>query len=462
MDVNAAPDAANPSDTTTTYGKDSMNFAEWPLALLTEPGKSRSREPVTFIDTVRHPKTGEMVERSLTINPSAKYGHPTGLDADVLIGFIQLTQQESNFENPVVTFTRYQLIKVLRWRDEGWSYARIDESINRWQSVQLKYKRAWWDAKKQDWLSRTFSPINEANFYDKPGNPITIEWNRHVFADLQNNIKPLNLDLYFSLKRTASKQIYTYLDKHFHRPGRRTYNLRDFATAHAGLSDKHNNSQLKRQLQTYVTELEDKRFLKRLPPNNRYEQVRRGVWKVHFDKAPKPKKTPQADPNLDPITSALIDRRITKSVALKLTNSHPADYITTKIEIYDWYNTKRAQHKQPGWLRKAIEEDYTPPQGFTTKAQREAQANERQAKHAAAAAAKQQQQERQHQEAIRSAALNKQWQSLTEPQRETIRQKVLTNNDVLRHCYRKDHTSSIVHEMFLSELDKQQPATAEL
>src|SRR5262245_47773631 len=101
-------------------GRDEMNLAEFPLALLTD------RVP-------RGQKTLQYVGQhgQLTITGSDAHGLPTAADTDVLIGLIQLTRIRNNFTDQKVHFTRYELLKLLRWPDESPYYRRLDESLNR-------------------------------------------------------------------------------------------------------------------------------------------------------------------------------------------------------------------------------------------------------------------------------------------------------------------------------------------
>ena len=74
-----------------------------------------------------------------------KHGLPTSLDDEVLVGLIQLTKRRSNFTDPRVTFSRYELIDLLGWPQSGHSYRRIEEALHRWVGVVLMYENAWWD-----------------------------------------------------------------------------------------------------------------------------------------------------------------------------------------------------------------------------------------------------------------------------------------------------------------------------
>jgi len=49
----------------------------------------------------------------------------------VLLGLVQLSKLHQ-FADRKVPFTRYQLVQLLGWRDDGKSYERLEQSLNRW------------------------------------------------------------------------------------------------------------------------------------------------------------------------------------------------------------------------------------------------------------------------------------------------------------------------------------------
>ena len=73
-----------------------------------------------------------MVTRQLLITAvPEEYGLPTARDDEVILGLLQLSRLQG-FADRRVAFTRYQLIRLLGWRDESKSYERIEKSLNRW------------------------------------------------------------------------------------------------------------------------------------------------------------------------------------------------------------------------------------------------------------------------------------------------------------------------------------------
>ena len=124
-------------------GRDEMNLAEFPVSTLSDrpaPGQ----KTLMFEDRIYDHGRGEPITRRLTISASDKYGLPTSLDDEVILGLIELTN-EQDFTGRKVEFSRSTSARNPGWRDEGRSYHRIDTSLRRWLGVTLYYDKAWWD-----------------------------------------------------------------------------------------------------------------------------------------------------------------------------------------------------------------------------------------------------------------------------------------------------------------------------
>src|SRR3954451_16569962 len=104
----ASPQAAS------VLGRDEMNFAEFPLALLTDRAPSDLKTLETE-DQIYDERKGQVISRKLTITSSDKYGLTTPKDEDVLLALIQLTKQANNFTDRKVCFSRAELLKLLGW-----------------------------------------------------------------------------------------------------------------------------------------------------------------------------------------------------------------------------------------------------------------------------------------------------------------------------------------------------------
>src|SRR5438093_6922576 len=111
-----------------TEGKDELNLAEFPLCGIASR-LHPSQKTLSFEDRVYDSGRGEMITRQLTITGSDEFGLPTALDDEVLLGLIQLSKLQ-DFADRMVHFTRYQLLRLLSWRDESKNYGRVEKSLN--------------------------------------------------------------------------------------------------------------------------------------------------------------------------------------------------------------------------------------------------------------------------------------------------------------------------------------------
>ena len=254
---------------------------------------------------VRGPHLGPRAKRQhrvrrLTISASDKYGLPTAIDDEVILGLVQVTKA-AGFADRRVRFSRYQLIHLLGWRDEGRSYRRLEQSLKRWLGVTLYYENAWWDKAQKRWVDAHFHLLDELVLYRRPDvarrrfpprrrrvlcrpSPGT----KSVFRSFQAGfLKKLDLDVLPSAEAgrretdvPVSGQEVSLLQAHC------GSSFRCFACEHIGLSRRYDAAQLKRRLNPAIAELERVGFLTPLPASERYHRLRRGDWEVVFVQHP--------------------------------------------------------------------------------------------------------------------------------------------------------------------------------
>jgi plasmid replication initiation protein len=205
-------------------GRDELNLAEFPLAALA--GRVGSgKKTLVFEDRIWDRGRGRQVTRRLTISGSDQYGLPTALDDEVIVGLVQLTKA-ADFASRCVNFSRYELIRILGWRDEGRSYRRVEESLKRWLGVTLYYDNAWWDKRQQRWVAEHFHILEHVVLLKperggrKDGQqelPLSsFTWNERVFQSFDAGyLKQLDMELYRRLRLAVSKRMYRFLDKRF-------------------------------------------------------------------------------------------------------------------------------------------------------------------------------------------------------------------------------------------------------
>ena len=282
------------------HGRDELNLAEFPLASLSARPPS-GQKTLVFTDRIWDRGRREWVQRQLTITGSDAYGLPTALDDEVIVGLIQLSRDQ-DFSSKEVFFSRYQLIQLLGWRDEGKSYNRLETSLKRWLGVTLYYEKAWWDKQESAWVDENFHILDRLSLYDRQrrlrrlgmNEPAlsSFVWNAVVYRSFQAGyLKGLDMDLFRRLRTPVAKRLYRLLDKRFYHRNHWQFDLRELACEHVGLSRTYDNGQLKRKLRAAIDELETQGYIEAVPWPKRFQSVRRGKWTVEFTRRTAPRRS---------------------------------------------------------------------------------------------------------------------------------------------------------------------------
>jgi hypothetical protein len=247
--------------TGTRVSRDEMNLAEFPLTVLSKR-VDPSVKTLEFSDTVKG-KNGELVNRAWIITGADKFGLPTSSDDEVLLGLLKLTADDG-VRDRKVHFTRYELLKILRWTTEGRSYTRLQNALDRLSGVRIKATNAFYDNESKLHSTRNFGIIDEYEINDgRDTRPSFFTWSEVLFKSFQVGfIKKLDLDFYLDLRSAVSKRLYRYLDKHFWYRSRIQINL--FTLAHEKIGISRNYvyaSSLRQQLEPALEELVEKGLL---------------------------------------------------------------------------------------------------------------------------------------------------------------------------------------------------------
>jgi len=373
-----------PSLAKTETFKDELNFAEFPLALLSDT-VDPSLKTITFTDSIFDQSTKQPVTRKLTISASDEYGLPRGLDEEILLGLLKLTDK-NNFTERKVHFSIYELIKTLNWNESATSYKRIVEALDRLVGVTLYYDKAWWSKEEQCLVNEKFHILESVTIYDKERrmqsrklNPHDenagkshFVWNEIVFRSfLAGNLKEIDIEVYRELKSNITKRMYRFLDKRFYH--KRLYqrnilefDLAMFAYEKVGISRKTTLSQVKRLLSKPIIELEEIGFLRPLKKEERFQKLKKGIWKVVFEKGTVETRSLLGEDQITALEN-LKSRGVIASKASKLVRSYSLSKIAEKISFHDWLvlkKDKRCSSNPAGFLVAAIEKDYPMPKGF--------------------------------------------------------------------------------------------------
>lgn len=268
-------------------GVDELNFAEFPLALISTAAAEEVSE-LSFEDEIDDEGTGRRVRRKLVIEAPPHIGLPLPRDADVLLVLARHALRSDEEVLRRVSFRRRDFLGILGWDDSGQSYRRLDESLRRWTSVTLHYTNAWWDKSRQRWRTRTFHVLDEIELSGGQAEGgaehdalCSFTWGDTVYQSLRaRNVRSIDLDQYFRLTRAASRQAYRFLGKRFWFKKRLQFDLRTFCCEHLGFSRKYDIGGLKRAVLPVLDELASIGFIEPLRAKDRFHKVRAGNWEI--------------------------------------------------------------------------------------------------------------------------------------------------------------------------------------
>ncbi len=357
-------------------GRDELNLAEFPIAVLSSR-VGNGVKTIYFEDRIWDKRRGDWVPRRLTISASDRYGLPTALDDEVVLGLIQLTR-ENDFEHREVFFSRYRLLRLLGWRNEGKSYTRLETSLKRWLGVTFYYDNAWWDRASQAWVAESFHLLEHLSLLDSAQRaggktrgelPLSMfVWNEAVFRSFKAGyLKQIDMQLFRQLRSPITKRLYRLLDKRFYHKTRWAFDLRELACEHVGLSRSYDTGQLKRKLKPAIRELESAGFLQPIPDAVRFGRIGDGKWQVEFTRGKGGKAAPEGRKGQNRLKDRLLQKGVRPGTADELISRHTAREIEERIDALDWM-LRQGGHRVKsvaGYLVQSIRDGYEFPAGFS-------------------------------------------------------------------------------------------------
>lgn len=363
----------------TSVSRDEMNLAEFPLAVLSTRTNPKIKT-LEFSDTQRLPN-GEVLERKWILTGADKFGLPTATDDDVVLGLICLTM-DRGFRSRRVHFTRYELLKVLRWTTEGRSYQRLSRSLDRLSGVRIRASNSFYDNVSKAYQTKNFGVIDayeivgERSYGDKPESYFI--WSEAIFESFKAGfIKKIDLDYYFSLKSAVSRRLYRYLDKHFYYKSFVEKPLMTLAFEKLGLSRSYKYvSSIKQQIEPACEELQKQGFLAdyafigsgkncslRMVKSSGSAQtnvMERAIDYKRADGSDQPESA--ADQRTEAISRGLRSRGLTAGQVRNLLQGKSAAELSKIEEIISYYDSlmrrddKRISRSPVGFLYRAVED----------------------------------------------------------------------------------------------------------
>ncbi|HEX2999983.1 MAG TPA: replication initiator protein A, partial [Armatimonadota bacterium] len=320
-------------------GKDEMNLAEYPFALLTRR-VSDSQKTIEVEQQVRSNGTGDIVTQSWVVTGSDRYGLPLAVDEDVYIALMKILK-DSGFRDRTIPFTRYQILKILGKDISKREYDRIQQSLDRLVGTTITSKNAFWDNRTKSYVSKAFHIFDSYELYrEQPGRksarspelPMSyVVLSSFLFESVKAGyVKNLDIEYYLNLSTPLAKRLFRFLDK-------KGYSNRTFEIGVMRLAEKlpiHDAypSQVKRRLDEAHQELLDRGFL----ADVHYDRKRDGDEKIVYTFARSRALPPEPTPlPANPLVAALEARGVTRAVAEDLVLSHDPEHIQKHLDAFD-------------------------------------------------------------------------------------------------------------------------------
>jgi Replication initiator protein A len=361
---------------TARISRDEMNLAEFPLTVLSTRTDPHIKT-LEFRDTITG-KNGEVIAREWIITGADKFGLPTSSDDEVLLGLLKLTVDDG-MQQRKVYFTRYELLKILRWSTEGRSYNRLQKALDRLSGVRIKATNAFYDNDLKTHRTKNFGLIDSYEINSGRDGDIKssfFQWSEVLFKSFQVGfIKKLDLDFYLNLRSAVSKRLYRFLDKHFWYKSKVSCNVFVLAHEKIGISRNYKYaSSLRQQLDPALEELQETGYLDSFSysgrgkncnvtmcaPSSRSVKKERSIRDIKEDLVKTVSSTPEGS-LIHETVEALVERGLHERQALKLIVGRSEDVLKRVKDIIQYYDSlcksgsKLVARSPVGFLYRAVE-----------------------------------------------------------------------------------------------------------
>jgi len=347
-------------------GKDEMNLADFAIGIIGSDTTLKTIERSQII------KTAEIrLEQHWLVTGSAKWGLPQSIDDDILLGLFYIAS-EDKFRSQTIQFSRYGLCQIMGWSRCGKNYERVEDGLRRLSTVKIEARQSFFDGRSKKYVSRVFGLLDSYTLVEcsksESQNRSSVRFSDVIWSSIEaENLKKIDLKIYYSLRSPIAKRLYRFLDKRRAKKTTFDLELESLASMNLGLSGETRRypSQLKQTLDRAHQELEKIGFLK----DYSYFKGSNGNWRVRYNFSketlalPEPQVCMQETPMEEEML--LIQRGVTGKRARELAKRKP-DRIHDLVDFFDFVQKHEPGYlvNPVGWLIRAIEDDYTIPVDF--------------------------------------------------------------------------------------------------
>ena len=347
------------------------------------------------------------LEISWSVFSNPEFGYPGPFDKSVHKAIEQIINGlPFPIQNPISIGPFYSLCKRMEIDSGGAQYRKIKEALQRITFTGIVSKNALYSGKTKQWIEDSFHLYDRVVFkgMEMP-NGETADTN-YVYLNswyLDNinayYVKPVDWEYYRTLGTPVCQRLYELLSVKFYGllMNNGEFILYKYSTLCDLLPIARQNfaSNAKKVLEPAHEKLQETGFFEKWSWEDGSGQNEEKDWLIRYYPGRRAKKEikrygvgEQLEFELPPpneaegpideselstadseISEELMQRGITISSARKLVRDYSVDQIYKQIQIFDWLKETESQSivtNAPGFLRKSIEENYQPPDGYIT------------------------------------------------------------------------------------------------
>ncbi len=380
-----------------------VNFLILPFFALWD--KDVRRKTRTEYKTVTR-RDGQRLEISWIVSSNPEFGYPGPFDRMVHKAIEQIISGlPLPIENPLPLGSLYNLCKKMGIQKLGGSqYKKVKEALTRIIATTIISKGAFYSKEKEGWIEDVFHLYDRVVFKGEKMRDDDLADTNYLFLnswylDNINNryTKPIDWTYYKFLKTPIAQRLYELLSVKFYgvlmaKGNSISYRYSTLCGLLPVARQKY-LSDAKKLLDPSHEKLKDTGFLRDWSWEDVSQKGEDNEWLIRYHPGRRAKDeiesfnigeqlefelpSPGENKSLEgrremsvqetSIIENLEQRGITSGTARELVASYPIEQIQKQIEVFDWLKETRSQrvgNNAPGFLRKAIEENYQPPDEY--------------------------------------------------------------------------------------------------
>lgn len=368
-------------------GRDEMNLTEFSFALLSNKlSIAQSKKTIEF-STWAKGEVGQPIKRKWIVTSSDKFGLPIAEDEELFIALLELTKEKTDFKDPHVSISRYEICKKLGWFPNKISYRKIEAGCKRLVGVTINITNAFYNPETKTYGNATFHILDNVHFLDEaPGRkaqgqaqlPFSyIKWNEVIQESFERgNIKLLDTELWRGWKHTITKRLHRYLDKKFyHRSEWQEEIIQLAARLSLSEGERRYPSYIKREINKATKEMLARGYLVKAyyhkAGNIEHAVFVKGKVKVLLE--PREEQKPRhLDKNQEDLVSQLITKGVSEITAYDLVLNSRQELINKWIKAIGYVQAE----DKAAYLVKAIRQNWQVPEKYLKAERQEKQRKE--------------------------------------------------------------------------------------